>query len=118
MAIIEAGRMPGGGGGGGLTGRQSIAKSAVPSKEYLARKAAGITGNAGSNVKPIYKESIPPASVKVVQPSKLSGIKNRVADVTVKLRKSGEAARRSAADVNTGNPKTTIRINSNRIKPN
>jgi len=47
-------------GGGGASGRASVGKSAVPSKEYRARKAAGITNNGGKNVTPIYKESVPP----------------------------------------------------------
>lgn len=76
------------------------------------RMSSGITGKGGSNVKPIYKESIPPASVRVVPPSKMAGIKNRVENITVQLRKSGEAAKRSAADVNVGKPNKTIRINS------
>jgi len=92
--------------------KKSFAKSAVPSKAYRERKAAGIINDGGKNVTPIYKESIPPASVKVVTPRVLNGVRNRISTATAKLRKSGEAAKRSAADVVVGKPSKTIKINS------
>jgi hypothetical protein len=57
-------------------------------------------------------------SVKQVSPTVLRGVKNRTANVTGRLRKSGEAAKRSAADVNTGVPNATVKIKSGGdIKP-
>ena len=50
-------------------------------------------------------------------PSSLRGIKNRTADITTQLRKSGEAAKRSAAEVDTGKPNTTVQINLSNHQP-
>ena len=58
------------------------------------------------------------ASVKVVKPSTLRDVKNKTSNVTSQLRKSGEAAKRSAADVRTGMPNATVKIKSGGdIKP-
>ena len=97
--------------GGGSRGVSGIGGFGMPER-VRSRVIAKITGSGGANVSPIYKESIPPASVKVVQPSRLAGVKNRTENVTAKLRKSGEAASRSAADVNVGTPAKTVKINS------
>jgi hypothetical protein len=57
-------------------------------------------------------------SVKAVSPSALRSVKNRTSNVTSQLRKSGEAAKRSAADVKTGTPNTTVKIKSGgNVKP-
>jgi len=42
--------------------------TAVPSGGGSARTSGGITGKGGAKVAPIYKESIPPATVKVIKP--------------------------------------------------
>lgn len=85
------------------------------------RVSGGITGKAGASVTPKYKESIPPASVKVIKgntgPNKnfleetRKGF-NKDADTTALRRKSGELARTRASQVDVGKPKTTIKINS------
>lgn len=102
------------GGGSGIS--RGIARPALSkptaARLGIVRNSAGIINKGGKNVTPIYKESIPPASVKVVTPRVLNGVRNRISTVTVKLRKSGEAAKRSAADVVVGKPSKTIKINS------
>ena len=82
-----------------------IKKIAMTPKEAALKKKAAIKVG-------------PKNSVKVVKPSTLSGVKNKNANIAVKLRKSGEAAKRSAADVKTGTPNATVKIKSGGdIKP-
>ena len=80
------------------------------------RGAGGITGKGGKSVTPIYKESIPPATVKVVPPKPDFARKNanfsesvRIQTITSKAFKEGVAK-----NVNVGKPSATIKINSNK----
>ena len=110
MPISSRGEIGVGGGSRGVSGIGG--RNSFMPERVRSRVVAKITGQGGASVSPVYKESIPPASVKIVKPSKLRGVKNRTADVTARIRKSGEAAARTAADVNVGKPSQTIKINS------
>jgi hypothetical protein len=86
-------------------GTKAVKKIAMTPKQAALKKKAAVKVG-------------PKNSVKVVKPSTLSGVKNKNANVTVQLRKSGEAAKRSAADVRTGMPNATVKIKSGGdIKP-
>jgi hypothetical protein len=81
-----------------------------------ARSSGGITGTGGKSVTPIYKESIPPATVKVI-PS-MSDIARGNANFAESIRTqtiSSKAWKDSVAkNVNVGKPSKTIKINSNK----
>jgi len=86
-------------------GTKAVKKIAMTPKEAALKKKAAVKVG-------------PKNSVKVVKPSTLSGVKNRNANIAVQLRKSGEAAKRTAADVKTGMPNSTVKIKSGGdIKP-
>ena len=69
-------------------------------------------------VKKTVTKVAPKSSVKVAKPSTLRKVKNQTSNITSELRKSGEAAKRSAADVRTGMPNATVKIKSGgNIKP-
>lgn len=84
---------------------QQAVKKAPIKKIAMTPKQAALKKKAAVKVGPKN-------SVKVVSPSALRGVKNKTSNVTSQLRKSGEAAKRSAADVNTGMPKATVKIKS------
>ena len=80
------------------------------------RTSGGITGNGGAKVTPIYKQSIPPATVKVVPPkpefartAANFSESIRIQTVSSKAFKEGVAK-----NVNVGKPSKTIKINSNK----
>ena len=89
-----------------------------------ARSSGGIVGKGGSSVNPVYKESFPPSSVKVIKgntgPNKnfneliRKGF-NSDATNTALRRKSGELARTRASQVDVGKPSRTIKIKSNNL---
>jgi hypothetical protein len=80
------------------------------------RSSGGITGKGGGQVTPIYKQSIPPATVKVVPPKPAFARESanfsesiRIQTITSKGFKKGVAN-----NVNVGTPSKTIKINSNK----
>ena len=86
-------------------GKKTIKKIAMTPKQAALKKRAAV-------------KATDKASVKVVKPSTLRDVKNKTSNVTSQLRKSGEAAKRSAADVRTGMPNATVKIKSGGdIKP-
>jgi hypothetical protein len=74
-----------------------------PKKIMNVNRPEGLGGGRGAGMG---------SSVKQVSSSPVRKIKNKTANISTQLRKSGEAAKRAAADVNTGTPKTTIKIKS------
>jgi len=100
--------------------KTSFAKSAVPSKAYTERNNAGITGEGGKNVTPIYKQSIPPASVKVVSPKSTSAnaVTNNSSTIKTNNAASGASAKNGAAHAEkfyATQPKAKpVKINSNK----
>ena len=94
----------------------SAAKAVAPKKPkgklVPAKKTSTGAIKINTNPKPVER------SVKVVNPSTLRNVKNRTANVTARMRKSGEAANRSAFDVKTGTPNAIVKIKSGgNIKP-
>ena len=88
-------------------------------KTNSGRNSGGITGTGGNKVTPIYKQSIPPASVKIIPPMSdvARGIKNSVTSRNLESAKSGNAAalhNKISNDMNAGKPSKTIKINSGR----
>ena len=77
------------------------------------RMSGGITAAGGKKVNPVYKESFPPSSVKVVKGTdgKSNMDKNTTANIVAQMRKSGDLARITALRY-TGKPSQTIKINS------
>lgn len=94
--------------------------TAIPGGSGGGRTSGGITGNGGTKVTPIYKQSIPPASVRVLPP--MSDIARAKANVGTAIRasnaKSGAGARVGAAHAEkfyATQPKPkNIKINSNK----
>ena len=81
------------------------------------RTSGGITGSGGGKVTPIYKASIPPATVKVIPPMSdvARGLANKNTTNVTNARKSGLVASQLASGVNVASkPKATIKINSGR----
>jgi hypothetical protein len=81
------------------------------------RTSGGITGSGGGNVTPIYKQSIPPSTVKVVPPMSdvARGLTNKNTTNVTNARKSGLVTSQLSSGVNVNSkPKTTIKINSNK----
>jgi hypothetical protein len=81
-----------------------------------ARSSGGIIGKGGKSVASVYKESIPPASIKI-RPGNADGGAGRKslntnATEIAALRKSGVLAKKAAAQVDAGKPSRTIKINS------
>jgi hypothetical protein len=82
-----------------------------------SRGAGGITGGGGKNVNPVYSQSFPPSSVKVVPAKKnpaINKITNSLKSWELQQRKSGRMAQAEAAIAShqTGKPSKTIKINS------
>jgi hypothetical protein len=108
-----------------LIARQLAEKSAKKLATKATSKGLSNTFGARGTVKKaatkMNKAAVkvgPKNSVKVVKPSTLRDVKNKTSNVTSQLRKSGEAAKRSAADVRTGMPNATVKIKSGgNIKP-
>lgn len=70
----------------------------------ISRITGGITGKGGKNVTPIYQESIPPASVKVI-PAMPKGMRKAFNDKSTLLTtraKSGKAAKTGASSTEQG----------------
>jgi hypothetical protein len=100
-----------------LIARQLAEKSAKKIGTKAVKKIAMTPKEAALKKKAAVKVG-PKNSVKVVKPSTLRDVKNKTSNVTSQLRKSGEAAKRSAADVRTGMPNATVTIKSGgNIKP-
>ena len=81
------------------------------------RTSGGITGPGGKSVTPIYKQSIPPASVKKMVPSSQSArdFTNYKETIRVQNAKAGKGAHQGEMDAfEKALPKLTIKINSNK----
>jgi hypothetical protein len=88
-------------------------------KPILPRITAGITGSGGAKITPIYKQSIPSATVKVTKPTSdvARNIKNAITAQNLESAKSGNAAKlhiKISDEMNVGKKAPVVKINSGR----